>query len=82
MAQIIGTPKTHVSLQWEHYENHFISELKKLPNDNTLTDVILACDGQCMKAHKLILSLCSPFFKKMFLVKKAQSISISNTMYN
>ena len=36
-----------------------------LRNNNDFTDVILACEDQSVKAHKVILSACSPFFKKL-----------------
>lgn len=29
-------------------------------------DVTLAAEGQFVKAHRLVLSVCSPYFRKMF----------------
>lgn len=33
----------------------------------SLVDVTLACDGAKLKAHKVILSACSPFFQDIFI---------------
>ena len=33
--------------------------------DIDFTDVTLACEDQSIKAHKMVLSSCSPFFKKL-----------------
>ncbi|EEB12049.1 bric-A-brac, putative [Pediculus humanus corporis] len=35
-------------------------------------DVTLAADGKCLKAHKIMLSACSPFFKKIFQMNPCQ----------
>ena len=32
----------------------------------SLVDVTLSCEGQSLKAHKLVLSACSPYFKALF----------------
>ena len=32
-------------------------------DEKSFTDVTIACDGQSTKAHKMILSACSPYFK-------------------
>ena len=38
----------------------------ELRTDTDFTDVTLACEDQSIKAHKVVLSACSPFFKKLF----------------
>ncbi|GFS83647.1 protein bric-a-brac 2 [Nephila pilipes] len=40
---------------------------KDLLSNELMVDVTLACDGLSLKAHKIILSACSPFFKSLFL---------------
>ena len=37
--------------------------------DDELTDVTLSSDGQRVKAHKVLLSACSVFFKETFKVE-------------
>ena len=38
---------------------------RELRTDNDFTDVTLACEDQSIKTHKVVLSACSPFFKKL-----------------
>ena len=40
--------------------------LQPPPQDNQFTDVTLATETESFQAHKLILSACSPYFKKLF----------------
>lgn len=35
--------------------------------DQQIVDVTLACDGSSIKAHKIVLSACSNYFKELFL---------------
>ena len=38
--------------------------------DNELVDITLACENESVQAHKVILSACSPFFKRVLLKTK------------
>ena len=40
---------------------------KNLLSTEAMVDVTLACDGLSLKAHKIVLSACSPFFQSLFL---------------
>lgn len=62
-------PNTY-SLNWNSQKSHIFEGLKNLvgQDDILLTDVTLACDGEYIQAHKLVLSLCSSFFKDLFKV--------------
>merc|ERR1719186_1773234 len=57
----------HFSLPWDNFEKCTTDAFEKLYSDEEFTDVTLACDGdkqlKSHKAHKAILSSCSPFFK-------------------
>ena len=52
-------------LQWNDFQNIAQTSFTELRKDSDFTDVTLACEGQSIKAHKVILSSCSPFFKKL-----------------
>ena len=43
-----------------------VSSFKHLRDEKSFTDVTLACDGQTCKAHKMVLSAGSPYFKALF----------------
>lgn len=38
-----------------------------LQKDEKMCDVTIAAGGRVFKAHKLVLSVCSPYFQKIFL---------------
>ena len=57
------------SLRWNSFQAHLTQGMRKLLEEEDFKDVTLGCDGQKIKAHKLILSICSPYFKKLFQVK-------------
>ena len=37
-----------------------------------LVDVTLAAEGRLLQAHKLVLSVCSPYFQEMFKMNPTQ----------
>ena len=41
--------------------------LEQLSNEN-LVDVTLSCQGQFLKAHKMVLSACSPYFQVFIFI--------------
>ena len=45
-------------LKWNDFQVSF----GELRDDTDFTDVTLACEDQSIKAHKVVLSACSPFF--------------------
>ena len=66
--QIIGLSKsfTMKMLEWKKYDSTSSLAFKNLYEDTLLTDVTLACEGrQKVEGHKVILSACSNFFKKI-----------------
>jgi len=52
-------------LKWEEHHNTFFSILQDLCNSDTLTDVTLACGGRVFEAHRLMLCVCSTFFRSI-----------------
>ena len=52
-------------LKWNDFQNIVQTSFSELRDDTDFTDVTLACEGQIVKAHKVILSACSPFFKRL-----------------
>ena len=60
----MASPK--LCLKWNDFQNIVQTSFEELRDDNDFTDVTLACEDQSIKAHKVILSACSPFFKRLF----------------
>ena len=57
-----------VHLNWSKFEDSALNTFRNLWTSGDFTDVTLACvDGQHISAHKVILSSCSPSFKKLLL---------------
>ncbi|CAB3250046.1 unnamed protein product [Arctia plantaginis] len=54
------------SLRWNNYVSHVTEAFNVLRFENDLVDVTLCCDGGKIKAHKMLLSACSTYFKQIF----------------
>jgi len=52
-------------LKWNDYEKNISTAFKDIRDENDFLDVTLACEDEQLKAHKVILSACSPFFKEV-----------------
>ena len=56
------------SLKWHSHSQHLANSFYVLRNEEeNLTDVTLCCDGKRLRAHKLILSVCSTYFRETFM---------------
>lgn len=55
-------------LRWNNFQANFTSQFETLRDDEDFTDVTIACEGQKLQAHKVVLSACSPYFKELFKV--------------
>ena len=59
---------TQVTLSWKEFDQCASNAFKGFYEDSDFTDVTLACmDEVQVKAHKVILSASSPFFKKILI---------------
>ncbi|XP_078041059.1 uncharacterized protein LOC144472150 isoform X2 [Augochlora pura] len=54
------------SLRWNNFSSNLTSGFLAHLTENDLVDVTLAVEGQLLQAHKLVLSVCSPYFKNIF----------------
>lgn len=65
-------------LKWNDFQSNMVSSFKHLRDEKSFTDVTLACEGQTCKAHKMVLSACSPYFKSLLevsLIKKSFEVN-------
>lgn len=56
----------HYSLRWNNHQNHLMRAFDALLQSKTLVDVTLVCAETSIRAHKMVLSACSPFFQRVF----------------
>lgn len=54
-------------LRWNNHQSNLLSVFDQLLHDESFVDVTLAVEGQLLKAHKMILSACSPYFQTLFV---------------
>ncbi|XP_065562078.1 protein bric-a-brac 1-like isoform X2 [Artemia franciscana] len=59
-------PLPHLCLKWNNYQSNLANVFDQLLQSETFVDVTLAAEGQSIKAHKLVLSACSPYFQILF----------------
>ncbi|XP_055915369.1 protein bric-a-brac 1 [Eupeodes corollae] len=65
-------PNQQFCLRWNNYQTNLTSVFDQLLQNESFVDVTLACDGQSIKAHKMILSACSPYFQALFIDNPCQ----------
>ncbi|XP_011062504.1 PREDICTED: GDNF-inducible zinc finger protein 1-like [Acromyrmex echinatior] len=63
---------SQICLKWNSFLSNIATSFESLWEEEGLVDVTLTSDGQCLTAHKVILSASSPFFKKVFQTNPCQ----------
>jgi len=53
-------------LRWNNHGSTLVAVFDALFTSESLVDVTLFCEGKLLKAHKVVLSACSPYFQKLF----------------
>ncbi|XP_037959574.1 protein abrupt isoform X2 [Teleopsis dalmanni] len=53
------------ALKWNDYQSSLINSFRHLRDEEDFVDVTLACDTRSFTAHKVVLSACSPYFRKL-----------------
>ncbi|XP_063704195.1 broad-complex core protein isoforms 1/2/3/4/5 [Culicoides brevitarsis] len=59
-------------LSWRGFHGNMCKGFHTLQRDGQMVDVTIAAGGKIFKAHKLVLSVCSPYFQKIFLEHPSQ----------
>jgi len=59
-------------VQWNEFEKDISSAFRHIREDRDFFDITIACEDDQIEAHKVILSVCSPFFKNVLLRNKHQ----------
>lgn len=53
-------------LRWNNFQSNMLDVFERLFLDERFVDVTLACEGQLIKAHKMVLSASSSYFQDIF----------------
>jgi len=63
-------------LRWNNYEKGIASTVQKLRLDQDFLDVSIFCSGSLVRAHRAILSSCSPVFQRILRENVSSSCTI------
>ncbi len=58
-------------LRWDDHHSLFFNAAEQLCQGDFLTDVTLSCGNRHFSAHKLVLSVCSGYFAKLFASRRS-----------
>lgn len=65
--ELVDKEEPEFVLKWADHNNQLLNIFQQLWTENSFTDVTLSTDKKSFKAHKLVLSACSPYFRNLFL---------------
>lgn len=74
-------PNEEYTLVLNEHANNFSISLSNLLQRNELVDVTLAGDGGIFNAHRLVLSVVSPYFQRMFTQLPTNQQAIGNSVF-
>ncbi|XP_044004161.1 protein abrupt isoform X3 [Aphidius gifuensis] len=60
------------SLRWNDFQSSILSSFRHLRDEEDFIDVTLACDSSSFTAHKVVLSACSPYFRRLLKANPCQ----------
>ncbi|XP_052868881.1 homeotic protein female sterile-like [Anopheles cruzii] len=53
------------ALKWNDFQSSILSSFRHLRDEEDFVDVTIACESRSFTAHKVVLSACSPYFRKL-----------------
>lgn len=71
----------HFCLRWNNYQSSITSAFENLRDDEDFVDVTLACEGKSLKAHRVVLSACSPYFRELLKVREFSFNLLSDMIF-
>ncbi|XP_047368000.1 protein abrupt isoform X4 [Vespa velutina] len=69
------------SLRWNDFHSSILSSFRHLRDEEDFVDVTLACDSSSFTAHKVVLSACSPYFRRLLKKKKKKKKKKKNAFF-
>ena len=67
-SQAMSAALQKFCLKWNDYRHSVTEAFEGLRQDEELVDMTLCCEGKKIKAHRMMLSACSPFFRELLKV--------------
>ena len=62
----MNSAEEKLRLKWNDFHENIKVSFTELRDDKDFSDVTLACEDLELETHKVILSSCSPFFRRVF----------------
>uniref|UniRef100_A0A6A7G0H3 Protein bric-a-brac 1-like n=2 Tax=Hirondellea gigas TaxID=1518452 RepID=A0A6A7G0H3_9CRUS len=62
---ITGDDSQQFCLRWNNYQSNLLQVFEQLLKSESFVDVTLSCDDRSIKAHRMVLSACSPYFQSI-----------------
>ncbi|XP_059479952.1 protein bric-a-brac 1-like isoform X4 [Neocloeon triangulifer] len=61
----MGSSSQQFCVRWNSYQSNLQNAFPKLLANENFVDVTIACEGQMVKCHKVVLSACSTYFETL-----------------
>ena len=61
-------------MKWNNYQSNVTSTFKELLAVEDFVDITLMAEGGALRAHKVVLSACSPYFRDILKVIKVEKL--------
>ena len=61
--------KQRYCLKWNNYQSNVTTTFKELLAVEDFVDITLSAEGGALRAHKVVLSACSPYFRDILKVR-------------
>ena len=64
-SKMSTTGQQQFCLRWNNYQSNLTQVFHQLLQTESFVDCTLSCEGHNIKAHRMVLSACSPYFQTM-----------------
>ena len=71
--------KQRYCLKWNNYQSNVTTTFKELLAVEDFVDITLSAEGGALRAHKVVLSACSPYFRDILKVSTGSKVHFSET---
>ena len=71
--------KQRYCLKWNNYQSNVTTTFKELLAVEDFVDITLSAEGGALRAHKVVLSACSPYFRDILKVSTGSKVHFLET---